>query len=347
VALESTMYNVTILPAGRRFSCGEDETILEAALREGGLLPYGCREGGCGSCKARIVEGEIDNSEASPHALMDFERANGYGLLCSAYPLTDVAIWSEDWEEQALEGRPRTVEVRVSEISNITVNIVLIRAALASGATLAFRSGQYVELRIPGTDEWRAYSLANPPAQSDRLELLVRLVPGGMFSEYLLNGRVRSGDSIEVRGAFGNFWLREGMRPLVLIAGSSGLAPILSMLRDMAGKSQLTRPIRLLYGARKRQDLCFVEELHGYESRFADLRFIPVLSEAEDDPDWSGDRGLITEFIERWCEGSRTQAYLCGPPPMIDAALSVLDRVGVPKEQIFFDKFLTKADLAA
>jgi propane monooxygenase reductase subunit len=337
------MFTIKLLPAERIFSCAEDETILNAAFRVGIRLPHGCRQGGCGSCKARIVEGEVDDSDASIAALMDFERTSGLTLLCSAYPTSDVVVWSEGLDESEAAAEPSDFESSVTGISELAPGIVLIR--MTTARALQFKAGQYIELNVPQTGEWRAYSLANPPSQPRQLELLVKLAPGGLFSSYLAQS-LKVGDALRLRGPFGNFCMREGTRTILFIAGGSGLGPVLSMLREMAAHEwRPARRVRVLYGARTRKDLCFVDELRGYEMTFADLKFIPVLSEANDDLDWAGDRGFVTEVIECWVEKGNVQAYLCGPPPMIDAGLLALARLGVSEREISFDKFLSKADL--
>ena len=202
--------------------------------------------------------------------------------------------------------------------------------------------GQYIELNIPRTEHWRAYSRANRAGEN--LELLVKLFLGGLFSEYLRAAKLKRGDVLSIRGPYGSFTIREHQQPILLVAGGSGLAPVLAMLRALANE-RCSRTIRVLYGARTSRNLCFVDELLGYERNFPDLRFIPVLSEAAADNDWRGETGMVTEVIGRYADASFA-AYMCGPPVMIDAALPILDRLGVSADAIFFDKFLTRADLA-
>jgi propane monooxygenase reductase subunit len=340
------MFTIKLLPTERSFVCAENETILNAAFRVGIRLPHGCRQGGCGSCKARIVEGEVDDPDASTAALMDFERTSGLTLLCSAYPASDVVIWIEGLEEAEGVPQPSEFQAAVTEIIDLAPGIVLV--TMTTENPLQFKAGQYIELQVPQTDEWRAYSLANPPSQSNRLELLIKLAPGGLFSSYLAAGRLRQGNRLSVRGPFGNFCMRESARTILFVAGGSGLGPVLSMLREMAASERTpARSVRLLYGARTRKDLCYVEDLRLYEKTFADLKYIPVLSEANDDPDWRGERGFVTGAIAKWAENGNVQAYLCGPPPMIDAGLLELARLGVPETEISFDKFLSKADISS
>jgi phenol/toluene 2-monooxygenase (NADH) P5/A5 len=245
------MFTIKLLPAERSFTCGENETILNAAFRVGIQLPHGCRQGGCGSCKARIVEGEVDDSDASTAALMDFERTSGLTLLCSAYPASDVVVWSEGLDESEAVPEPSDFEASVTQILELAPGIVLIR--MTTESAFQFKAGQYIELGVPETGEWRAYSLANPPSQPNQLELLVKLAPGGLFSSYLAQGCLRTGDALSLRGPFGNFCMRESTRTILFIAGGSGLGPVLSMLREMAAhESRPARRVWLLYGARTR-----------------------------------------------------------------------------------------------
>jgi propane monooxygenase reductase subunit len=333
------MFTITIEPAGRQFPCNADETILDAAFREGLRLPHGCRTGGCGACKARIIGGEFDDSRASLSAMMDFERDAGNTLLCSCFPLSDVSVWVEQLEEDVAP--PRYLDACVAKQTEPAAGLVGIELALETN--FAFMPGQYIEINVPRTEHWRAYSLAN--RVGDPLEILVKLFPGGLFSEYLRAGRLKPGSLLSIRGPYGSFALHPGDVPILFVAGGSGLAPVLAMLRAMAMDAN-HRSIRLLYGARTQRDLCFVDELRGYEKSFPDMRFIPVLSEAGDDREWRGATGMVTEVIEKCVEGQTHQAYLSGPPAMIDAALPILRHAGIPESETFFDKFLTRADLA-
>jgi propane monooxygenase reductase subunit len=338
-------HTVTLLPFEKRFTCGEDETILAAALRQRISLRYGCKHGGCGTCKALIVEGEVDQPEASTFALMDFEREQGMALLCSAYPLGDIAIELSDYEESELEGGAPIGKflAEVGAVEYLTHDIVRLKLGLIEPSRISFKAGQYVDLIVPGTTETRSYSMSNPPSRDGEVELIVKLMPGGLFSEYL-RGQLKAGDRLTFEGPYGSFHLRETNRPALFIAGGSGMAPMLALLRDMSEK-QDRRSVTFFYGARAKRDLFHLDELFGLEKILPCFRFVPALSEPAAEDLWTGETGLITDVFAREVPDARgMEAYLCGPSAMIDAALDVLVRLGVSPHEIHYDKFVTKAE---
>jgi len=205
---------------------------------------------------------------------------------------------------------------------------------------MRFNAGQYSSLRIPGSEEYRAYSMANTPRSSDRLEFIIKVFPGGLFSG-LLEGGITVGQEMEAKGPYGVFRLREKSdSDIICVGGGSGMAPIWSLLNDMAERG-IKRKATYFYGARTRKDLFYVDLLQQLEERLPGFRFVPALSMATAEDEWTGETGLITEVLERNLEPGQieTQAYLCGPPPMIDAAIPVLIRKGISEDRIFFDKF--------
>ncbi len=338
-------YTVTLDPFDKQFTCEDNETILAAGLRQGVSLRYGCKHGGCGSCKALIVEGEVDQSEASSFALMDFEREQGYALLCSAYPLSDIVIDVSDYEEEELLAAApiRDYQAEVERIVTLTHDICGLQLRLVEPATIVFKAGQYVDLLVPGTTEWRSYSMANPPSRGGEIELMIKLMPGGLFSTYITE-RLKVGDRLTVQGPYGNFYLRDNGRPALFIAGGSGMAPMLSILRDMAERRD-PRAVTYFYGARSRRDLFQLDELSAYEQRLPHFRFVPALSEPLPTDAWDGEVGLITEVVRRHTpDVCHLEAYLCGPAAMIDAAIALLTESGMNESDIFYDKFITKAD---
>ena len=338
-------HTITLLPFEKQFTCGEDETILAAALRQGISLRYGCKHGGCGTCKALIVEGEVDQPAASTFALMDFEREQGMALLCSAYPLSDIAIELSDYEESELTAGAiiRDYRTEISAVQQLTHDIVDIRLKLVEPERISFKAGQYIEGLVPGTQEWRAYSMANPPSKADELEFIIKLFPGGVASSYIKQ-QIAIGEPVSLSGPYGTFYLRDNDRPALFIAGGSGMAPILSILRDMAERQDSRKAI-FLYGARAKRDLFYLEELHSLEQRLPHFRFVPALSEPIPIDAWKGATGLITDVLAHEVPDARgMEAYLCGPSAMIDAAIAVLGRLGVSEHDIHYDKFVTKAE---
>lgn len=348
-------HTITLLPFEKQFTCGDNETILTAAMRQGFNLRYGCKFGGCGMCKAQVVEGEVDNTEASSFALLDFEKQQGMALLCCAYPESDVSIelWDYDEADLVSDLTVREYEVEVVRVVELTHDIRGIHLQLHDPQRIEFKAGQYVDLLVPGTIEWRSYSMANPPSRRSEIEIMVKLMPGGLFSSYV-DRQLKPGEHLTMRGPYGNFYLRNTQhapgntqREAIFIAGGSGMAPILSLLRDMAEQKD-SRSVTYFYGARTRRDLFLLDELHGFEQRLPHFRFVPALSEPTAEDAWSGEIGLITDVVKRLVpHGGDKQGYMCGPTAMIDAAIRTLQNLGVDDKDILYDKFVTKADTAS
>ena len=341
-------YTITLLPFEKQFTCGDNETVLQAAIRQGFNLRYGCKHGGCGMCKALVVEGEMDNSEASSFALLDFERQQGFSLLCCAYPESDVAIelWDYDEADLVSGGVVQRFEAEVEKVTRLTHDIRGVHLRLVEPQHIDFKAGQYLDLLVPGTSEWRSYSMANPPSRGGEVEIMVKLMAGGLFSSYV-ERQLQPGIRLTLQGPYGNFYLRDTRHEAIFIAGGSGMAPILSLLRDMAERKD-ARPVTYFYGARARRDLFQLDELHSFEQHLSHFCFVPALSEPQPGDTWDGETGLITDVVKRVvASGENTQAYMCGPTAMIDAAIVTLRRLGVEEKEIFYDKFVTKADTAS
>lgn len=332
-------HSVTLLPADLHFECGEDETILSAALRHGCCLPYGCRKGNCGTCKAQVLEGEVDFVGQSTYALSEFERDQGFTLLCSAYPVADVAVEMEGLELEELDGAGRPTEASgfVERVVALTHDIWQLNVQVSD--PVAFRAGQFAELNIAGTEDWRSYSMSSPPSQGERMAFMIKLLRDGAFSSRLPS--LAPGHRIHLRVPHGSFWVRDHDRPLLLIGGGAGMAPLWSMLQDLAERGD-RRPIRFFYGARTLDDVFHVDLISEAGRTLADFEFAAALSHA-----FPGDAaglpcGLVTDVVERQLgrDLRRYDAYLCGPPGMIDAAVSMLADHGLEERRsIFYDKF--------
>jgi propane monooxygenase reductase subunit len=230
--------------------------------------------------------------------------------------------------------------MRVETLEALTGDIR--RLVLSGDEELKFKPGQYVDIKIPGTDEVRSFSMADLP--SDQLEFMIKMYPDGKFSGLLANDELKEGDELEVTGPYGVFTLREKSdRPLLFIGGGAGMAPLLCLLRAMADKG-IEREVVYYYGARGPKDLFHLDELAELERQVPSFRFVPALSECGEDEEWEGERGLITDVVTRLHqELGEVDAYLCGPPPMVDAAIAMLDQNGVPEARVFYDKFTTTA----
>jgi propane monooxygenase reductase subunit len=339
-------------PVGIEMEVDEDETILDAAFRQGIMLMHGCKEGQCSSCKSFLLDGDVDLDRYSTFALPDFEEAEGYTLLCRAHALTDVEIELLHYDEERLRsGVPIvTATAEVEAVEELTHDIRRLVLRVRDPDGLEFNAGQYVDIGVPGADgEHRSFSMANAPGEPDRLEFMIKLYEGGRFSGLLGSGSdngsaIAVGDELTCKGPFGMFTLRDSSpRRLVFIAGGAGMAPILSLLRSMAEKGT-ERPATFYYGARTPGDLFALDELERLCGELPDLTFVPALSEAGEDGGWDGEAGLITDVVDRLEDDlADVDAYLCGPPPMVDAAIALLERRGCPESHVYFDRFTTSA----
>lgn len=337
-------HTVRLAPFDIEFACGEDETILAAALRQGIGLRYGCKHGACGSCKAKVTQGEVDFEAASGFALMDFERDAGMVLLCSAYPLEDLVIDLGDFDETELSAaRPiREHRCRVSKREKISADIWRLVLEVREPAAFDFEPGQFAELNIQGTDDWRAYSMANLPSAADGVEFLVKQISGGRFSSFIA-GQLAPDDEVTLRGPYGRFCLNQGHVPIVMVAGGAGMAPILAMLRSLAA-ARSERKVTFYYGVRGAADVICAREIAAIAAVLPAFTYIPALSEPGAEDDWNGETGLVTDVIDRLSGNLRNaEAYLCGPPAMIDTAITVLQSHGMFASRIRFDKFVSTA----
>ena len=339
-------HTVRFEPVGIEIEADEDETVLNAAFRQGVMLMHGCKEGQCSACKSFLLDGDLDMERYSTFALADYELEEGYVLLCRSHAYSDLAVELINYDEEMLRsGVPiQVVQTRVETIEALTRDLRRLVLALEDPPEMAFNPGQYVDITIPGTTKTRSFSMANTPSTDDHLEFVIRVYPDGRFSG-LLEGRLKPGDPLQVTGPYGVFTLRDHPdRDLLFVGGGAGMAPILCLLRSMA-ESGSQRRATYYYGARARRDLCYLEEMEALARRLPEFRFVAALSDPVVGEEWDGEVGMITDVVERGEASLHTaDAYLCGPPPMIDAAIPVLVGLGVDPDHIYFDKFTVSAD---
>jgi propane monooxygenase reductase subunit len=341
-------HTVRFEPIGIEMEADEDETVLSAAFRQGLMLMHGCKEGQCSACKSFLLDGDVDLDRYSTFALPDFEEAEGWTLLCRAHAYSDLEIELINYDEEIIRGGTpiRTVATRVTAVEPLTHDIRALRLRIEDDEPLTFKPGQYVDIRIPGhEEEHRSFSMANLPSESGELEFMIKLYPGGRFSGLLADDAIKPGDEISVTGPYGVFTLRTSSpRRLLFIGGGAGMAPILCLLRAMC-EAGVERPATYYYGARRPTDLFHQEHLEELVRELPDFAFVPALSESLEDDGWSGETGLITDVVERLEDDlAEVDAYLCGPPPMVDAAIALLEAKGVPEAHIYYDKFTTTAE---
>jgi len=337
-------------PVGIEIEVDEDQTILRAAAEQGIMLMHGCKEGQCASCKSFILDGDdVDLDRYSTFALPDYEKEEGFTLLCRAHAYEDLKIELLNYDEEMIHSGLPIEEAVVEVVSNenVTHDMRHLVVRLVEPAAIKFFPGQYVDFVIPGTDETRSFSMANTSSlESGQLEFVIKVYPDGLFSRFL-DTEVKVGDRLDVTGPFGVFTLRDAPgSDLVFVGGGAGMAQILALLRTMAERG-IDRKTTFYYGARRKRDLCFEDELRELERRLPSFRYVPALSEPDHD-EWDGEVGLITDVVRRGeTDLKRTDAYVCGPPPMVEAALELLPALGVADKRIFYDKFTTTGETDA
>ncbi len=343
-------YQLTIEPLGTTIDVEEGQTLLDAALRQGIYLPHACGHGLCGSCKVQVCEGEVDHGAANPFALMDVEREEGKTLACCCTLQSDVTIEADIEDEPDAEVIPvRDFAATIERIEDLTPTIKALHLKL--GKPLHFQAGQYVQLEIPGLSESRAFSIANTPADvaaTQSIELNVRRVSGGRGTTWL-HEQARVGDRVRLAGPYGRFFVRTSSPlPVIFMAGGSGLSSPRSMIGEMLAKG-CTAPITLVYGQRTQAELYYDAEFRTLAERHPNFHYVPALSEPADGADgdtWTGARGFVHEAAKaHFPQGfAGHKAYLCGPPPMIEACIGTLMQGRLFERDIYTEKFLSAAD---
>ncbi|WP_431267030.1 benzoate 1,2-dioxygenase electron transfer component BenC [Dankookia sp. P2] len=307
------------------------ETIADAAYRLGINVPLDCRDGACGTCKCRVESGEYDGGSYIDDALTEEEAASGLALACQARPKSDLVV-AVQAASAACKTRPQAFETVLRGVERLSATSLAF--TLERPAGLAFLPGQYVNLRVPGTDQRRSYSFSSAPGAAT-LSFLVRDIPGGRMSGWL--GTAQPGAQMEFTGPAGSFYLREVGRPLLFLAGGTGLAPFLSMLGRLAATGTGGHPLHLVYGVTNDADLVGVAELGAFAARIPGFTYSTcVATEASAHPR----KGYVTAHLEpRHLNGGDVDVYLCGPPPMVDAVRGWLAAQGVTPASFHYEKF--------
>lgn len=341
--MSDKIHRVRFEPVGVEMNVMEGETVLDAAFRQGISVMHGCKEGQCSSCKSLLVEGDIELLKYSTFALPDYQKDTDHILLCRTLAYSDITVELLNYDEDLMR---RSIAVKefdavLTGIAPLTHDIRLLEIELSE--PLRFWAGQYVDLTIPDSGITRSFSMANAPSEQSRLRFIIKRYPQGAFSALLDDG-LQVGQRLTAKGPYGTCFRREQRTgPMVLIGGGSGMSPLWSILHDHVESGE-NRPVRFFYGARTRRDLFYLEEFAALTAKLPDFRFIPALSHAEPDDAWTAETGFIHDVVSRTLraeglDGNDIDAYSCGPPPMIDAVLPVLQMSGVESERIYFDKF--------
>lgn len=339
---------VTLKPAERSFTVERDERILAAAIRQGIGLPYGCRDGACGSCKSRLLEGRVIHGAHQQKALSSDEEAAGFILTCCATPQTDCTV-----EARSVPGAGDfpilKLPSRVLSIAKPTDDVAVLKLQLPANQNLQYRAGQYVEF-ILRDGARRSYSMANAPHQlgtPPAIELHIRHMPGGKFTDHVF-GAMKEKDILRVEGPFGSFFLREASdKPMVLLASGTGFAPIKALIEHMEFKG-ITRPAVLYWGCRSKADLYLHDWAEAAAARLPHLRYVPVLSEPKTGDSWTGRTGFVHQAVMADLPDlSGHQVYACGAPVMVESAQrDFIAQCGLPEDEFFADSFTSAADQA-
>ena len=339
------MHNVTLKPSGQQFQAEDGETILAAALRQGLVLPYGCKNGACGSCKGRLLEGSIDYGVYQKRVLTDEEKAQGKALFCQAKPLADVVI--EARAVGAAKGiQVKTLPCRVQTLERVADDVIVLRVKLPANEKMKFLAGQFIEFLLKDGTR-RSFSMANPPHDAELVELHVRRVAGGKFTEHVFE-KMKERDILRFEGPLGVFFLREeSPKPVVLVASGTGFAPIKSLLEDVFHRG-LQRPMTLYWGGRRPKDLYLHALAEKWASEHASFKYVPVISDALAEDNWQGRTGFVHRAVmQDFPDLSAHQVYACGLPIMVDSARADFTaRCRLPEDEFYADSFTTQADLA-
>lgn len=338
-------FQITVQPSGRSFGANADETLLAAGIRQGVGLPYGCKDGACGSCKCRKLEGQVVHGEHQSKALSADEEAAGFVLTCCAKAMSDVVLESRQVTE-ANAFPVKKMPARVSSLQKVSHDVMVLQLQLPANDTLRYHAGQYVEF-ILRDGARRSYSMANAPHLGPGVELHIRHMPGGKFTDHVF-GAMKEKEILRVEGPYGSFYLREtSSKPMILLASGTGFAPIKALIEHMQSKG-ITREATLYWGGRRPADLYMDAWVRAKVAEMPHLRYVPVVSDAQPEDQWSGRTGFVhLAVLQDFPDLSGHQVYACGAPIVVDSARA--DYVGrgkLPEEEFYADSFTTEADKA-
>lgn len=339
-------FNITVQPSGRAFTANPEEAVLAAAIRQGVGLPYGCKDGACGSCKCKKLEGEVVHGQYQSKALSAEEAAQGFILTCCAVPQSDLVLESRQVTDESAFPIKK-MPVRVAALEKKSADVVQLRLQLPATETFRYHAGQYIEF-ILRDGARRAYSMANAPhtqTEAPGVELHIRHMPGGKFTDHVF-GAMKEKDILRVEGPFGSFYLREDSdKPIVLLASGTGFAPIKALIEQLQFKGS-TRPVSLYWGGRRPQDLYLHDWVLARAAEMPQLRYVPVVSDAQPEDGWSGRTGFVHQAVlDDFADLSGYQVYACGAPIVVESArVAYSAQRGLPAEEFYADAFTSEAD---
>lgn len=342
-------FQVTLKTSGKQFLVNQDETLLEAALRQGINLPYGCKNGACGSCKGKILEGQVTHGQHSESALSRVDETAGRILFCCATPHSDLLIEARE-VQGAGDITIRKVPCRVNTIDRPTSDVAILKLQLPAAERFQFLAGQYIEFLLKDGQR-RAYSIANAPAQEGPLELHIRHLPGGLFTDFVfaaVTPSLKEKDILRFEGPLGSFFLREdSQKPIIFVAAGTGFAPIKAIIEQMKAK-KIKRTTFLYWGGRRPSDLYLHDLCKTWEKEIENFSYVPVISDALPEDGWLGRTGFVHQAaMADHPNMAPFQVYACGAPVMVNAARTDFSsQCHLPEQEFFADSFTNAADLA-
>lgn len=337
-------FQVTVQPSGRAFTTQADEAILAAGIRQGINLPYGCKDGACGSCKCRKLEGTVIHGPHQSKALSADEEAAGFVLTCCAVPQSDVVLESRQVTQEGAFPIKK-MPARLSALERKSHDVMLLRLQLPANDTLQYHAGQYVEF-ILRDGARRSYSMANAPHNGPGVELHIRHMPGGKFTDHVF-GAMKEREILRIEGPFGSFYLRDSDKPMILLASGTGFAPIKALIEHMQYKD-IRRPAVLYWGGRRPADLYMNDWVIEKTREMPHLSYVPVISDALAEDAWTGRTGFVHRAVMAdHPDMSGMQVYACGAPIVVDSARDDFTRqCALPLDEFHADSFITEKDKA-
>ncbi|CAN5821456.1 CDP-6-deoxy-delta-3,4-glucoseen reductase [soil metagenome] len=337
-------FQVTVTPSGHQFSCDEGETVLSAALRAGVGLPYGCKNGACGSCKGKVLNGQVTHGNHQQKALSETEEAQGASLFCCAKPNSDITI--EAREILSNDDFPvKKMPSRIAKLEKLSEDVMLIALQLPANERLQYRAGQYIEFMLKDGKR-RSYSMANAPHLDEQITLHVRHMPGGVFTDQVFSS-LKERDILRFEGPHGTFFLREDDdKPIILLASGTGFAPIKALVEQLIF-TESSRPVMLYWGGRRPQDLYMDDLCQKWARTLPHFRYVPVVSDALPEDQWTGRSGFVHQTVMAdHPDLSGYQVYACGAPIVVDSAKrDFVAQCQLRPDEFYADSFTSEADL--
>ena len=326
---------VTIAEQDLTFTCEENKTVLEAAMAEGITIPYGCRNGFCGSCKGHLLSGKINYPEGQPDGIHQDDIAEGQVLFCKAVPETDLEIQVKVMEPQP-EIVVKTLPCKVAEVEHLSDDVIKLILQLPAMESFNFKAGQWVNFVLKDGRK-RAFSLANSPNQQNQLEIQIRHAFGGVFTDFVFN-ELKVGAMLRIEGPHGTFWFQHDECPVLLVAGGTGFAPIKGIFEELS-QQPIQQPVHLFWGSRAKKDL-YQEQLVQQWVKDYGIQYTPVLSDPVQEDEWTGETGFVHQSVlAAYPDLSNYAIYMAGPPQMIESCRDSFTAAGMDEGRLYYDSF--------